>query len=1047
MPHVTPPDDLAGDRIDEAWAWLSAQLKGRPVPAVLALIGLGEAHLLRALDRYAPETRVLAVEPDPANAARLRSSSIAQAWIDGGRLALLAGPDYAGADDAWRLFPGTAGAAPVLVHPSIKPTPAATQAARVLKQILAGVAANREARRKFAPRYLVNSLRNVPAIVAGSDVRRLADAYAGVPAVIAAAGPSLDAAVPRLRDVRKRAVLIACDTALRPLLVSGIAPHLVVGVDPSELNARHMLALPECADTWLVSESALDRAATAPFDGRTFWFRVSNHEPWPWLDELGLDIGHVDVWGSVLTAAFQVACLAGCDPVVIAGADLSYTGGRPYARGTTYEFDWALATAGGMPLEQVWQQQISAGALTTVPDLRGEDTIATESLVSFRDWLVARAARSGRRVVNASGNGILAGVGVEQDTIAGTLTRTFDIPSAGRFARRPSGVRPSRLAARLREAHAIIASPESTHPLLARWKEFSGDGFDPSPIASALDEAAESLEAAPVKAVDAIPLVPWTDLSATVPAPTLFTQLSEATARLRVAMTGAPTLPAIEGSESLTDDDRKALLRDALGLLGRIRDELWRNDDLAPMMAPWDAGQRPASVVCAWPERLRWAVEVFEGMLGRAWTGRRADGRLPNAFFTLGVTARDEGGAGIPVPRPNSTHACLLLAREWLECWGTLEANDAVRESLARLSGLEAVLREPTLQTERPSVLTLRAGGNRSTASFELVLPVGDAALGRVLTGAIVRAAANAREVEPPRVDTPGLHVSLSLAARDHAPDEPPRTTPPIATRRPRLVSPPGERWAIAYPLERGVVCVRANDKSSVVVHEDGHHERRHRWPRAIITELPFGDGGAVAWASGRADPSDIVPPYVMYRRTAGDDPVMESLPFNPSWGAWWNGRVYWGYLPSTVQPGRGLASWAPSGDARIELEGEFALFDIRPDQSGLLLEPSTRRLDNSYERRLLSRGWRWHPSTGIQSRQLGPHGAAGFEVVANGITTTTYPEADLVTFERAGSDSLSMIVYHPFRVAWLGRSLLVCTVDGQLLLFENLLDDLSALC
>jgi hypothetical protein len=381
----------------------------------------------------------------------------------------------------------------------------------------------------------------------------------------------------------------------------------------------------------------------------------------------------------------------------------------------------------------------------------------------------------------------------------------------------------------------------------------------------------------------------------------------------------------------------------------------------------------------------------------------------------------------------------MLLTREWLECRGSLEADDAVRESLVRLSGLEAVMRGPTLQLERPAIFTVRAASDTSTASFELALPVGDAALGRVLTGAIVRAAGDTPQVAPPRVETPGLHVSLSL--------EPAQTMPPIAMRRPRLVSPAGERWAIAYPLERGVVCVRANDKSSVVVHEDGHQEPRHRWPRAIITELPFADGGAVAWASGRADPSDIVPPYVMYRRTAEDDPVMESLPFNPSWGAWWNGRVYWGYLPSAVQPGRGLASWAPSGDARIELKGEFAFFDIRPGGSGLLLEPSTRRADNSYERRLLSQGWHWHPSTGVEPRQLGPHGAAGFEAVGNGITTTTFPEADLVTFERAGSGRLSMTVYHPFRVAWLGRSLLVCTVDGQLLLFENLLDDLSALC
>jgi hypothetical protein len=546
-------------------------------------------------------------------------------------------------------------------------------------------------------------------------------------------------------------------------------------------------------------------------------------------------------------------------------------------------------------------------------------------------------------------------------------------------------------------------------------------------------------------------LVPWADLSTAVPTAPLFTQLSEATARLRVAMTGGPSLPAIPGVDSLTDNDRYALLVDALRLLGDIRDELWRIDDLAPMAAPWDVGQRPASVVCAWPERLRWLVEIFEALLGRAWvSGAPA---LQETYFAGRVDPRDDPerrADKVSAPmRPHSTHACMLLAREWLACRATLEPHAEIREAMARLAGLEAAVRGAGDAVgevaQRAFALEAHAAGR--AASFELPLPVDDRVFGRVLTGAIVRAPANARHVPLPSVETPALRLSFVPGPRADAKDESSHALSPITMRRPRLVSPPGERWAIAYPLERGVVCVRSNDKSSVVLHEDGRQEDCHPWPRAIITELPFGDRGAVAWASGRAHPSNIVPPYVMYRRTPGDDPVIESLPFNPSWGAWWNERVYWGYLPSTVQPGRGLASWAPAADARIELTGEFSLFDIRPGQSGLLLEPSTRRPDNSYERRLLSQGWHWHPSTGIESRQLGPHGAAGFEVVGNGITTTTFPEADLVRFERAGGRSLSMTVYHPFRIAWLKRSLLVCTVDGQLLLFENLLDDLAALC
>jgi hypothetical protein len=55
----------------------------------------------------------------------------------------------------------------------------------------------------------VNSLRNLPAIAAGHDVRALADAYLGLPAIIAAAGPLLDRAIPQLQQAAGRALLIA----------------------------------------------------------------------------------------------------------------------------------------------------------------------------------------------------------------------------------------------------------------------------------------------------------------------------------------------------------------------------------------------------------------------------------------------------------------------------------------------------------------------------------------------------------------------------------------------------------------------------------------------------------------------------------------------------------------------------------------------------------------------------------------------------------------------------------------------------------------------
>jgi hypothetical protein len=102
------------------------------------------------------------------------------------------------------------------------------------------------------------------------------------------------------------------------------------------------------------------------------------------LNGLGLDVGLVEMWGSVLTAAFQVACLAGCDPIVIVGADLAHTGGRPYARTTTYELDWARTVARGETPDETWRGHIAGTRPIERQDLRGATSTTTPTMLAFK---------------------------------------------------------------------------------------------------------------------------------------------------------------------------------------------------------------------------------------------------------------------------------------------------------------------------------------------------------------------------------------------------------------------------------------------------------------------------------------------------------------------------------------------------------------------------------------------------------------------------------------------------------------------------------------
>ena len=93
------------DRAARALDTLTTSLSGRPIPRLVVAIGLSDDALLRALAAASPHTRVLALEPDAAAASAFEASEACRRWRAAGRLVYLSAPDYAGADDAWRVFP------------------------------------------------------------------------------------------------------------------------------------------------------------------------------------------------------------------------------------------------------------------------------------------------------------------------------------------------------------------------------------------------------------------------------------------------------------------------------------------------------------------------------------------------------------------------------------------------------------------------------------------------------------------------------------------------------------------------------------------------------------------------------------------------------------------------------------------------------------------------------------------------------------------------------------------------------------------------------
>jgi len=252
----------------------------------------------------------------------------------------------------------------------------------------------------------------------------------------------------------------------------------------------HLSALPNPRGSWLVGEGSLHPTSFLPFDRRTFVFNVGDHHPWPWLRTLGIERGRLATWGSAATAALDLALGLGCSPIVFAGLDFAFTGGRPYCRGTTYESQWSVWMGGGQSFDQICRQLVNRWPLTLEPDADGQSVRTAPHLVSFRNWMCQQVESAPRvRFINATPGGILHHAFIEQSNLTDALGRMSSLDGKAlhqqiRDKHRSTLAGSERLFAGIDQ---IVASDGATEAgPLAEWVEFAGRSIRPQTFVSAL---------------------------------------------------------------------------------------------------------------------------------------------------------------------------------------------------------------------------------------------------------------------------------------------------------------------------------------------------------------------------------------------------------------------------------------------------------------------------------------------------------------------------------------------------------------------------------
>jgi hypothetical protein len=309
-------------------------------------------------------------------------------------------------------------------------------------------------------RLVRNLLDNLPLLAAADDA---ADLATDLPVVAAGAGPSLDAAIPVLRALRGRYALVAADTALPPLALSGLAPDLVVCLEAQQPNLRDFLpARP--GGVQLACELAGHPTAARLFPGHLSLFSTT-FAPLGLLDRLesaGLAPLRVPGLGSVGVAAAWAALRLSGSGVFLAGLDFSYPRSSTHARGTPAHLGSLASATRFIPVGHTTAAALAGRSLSWQPSARPGRVRTDMVLRSYRDLLetVVRddgVSREAPRVFSVGGEGLPCGAPVvEPDQLADMLPARHGDTAAGVRSTRQRRIEPSAVRAFLESETRLL---------------------------------------------------------------------------------------------------------------------------------------------------------------------------------------------------------------------------------------------------------------------------------------------------------------------------------------------------------------------------------------------------------------------------------------------------------------------------------------------------------------------------------------------------------------------------------------------------------------
>ncbi len=240
LPPTPPPYSTSQSAIQQIQDWLSSLHFQHDQ---LIVLGIGDGVALQNLAQSRRFSKIVVIEPNlDCFTAALARTDLTREFENPNISWLIAVPPHQ-LEEALRYVKTILAARgfQVLQNPFVPQTDRGyySKITRELKKVIDFETFNLRARLGRGTLVQRNWISNIPSILNAFMPDQVVNLLADIPAVVVAAGPSLDKNVHVLKQAENRAVIIAVDTALRTLQENHITPHIAVTCDPTPLNEKH----------------------------------------------------------------------------------------------------------------------------------------------------------------------------------------------------------------------------------------------------------------------------------------------------------------------------------------------------------------------------------------------------------------------------------------------------------------------------------------------------------------------------------------------------------------------------------------------------------------------------------------------------------------------------------------------------------------------------------------------------------------------------------------------------------------------------------------